>query len=249
VSDIPNKWDAFIDFFLPMQQKLRDQGMRRTYSWALEVSTNGVDPIRTFSVYNVAYGGEGMVTPDGVLHADDPKIKEAVIRTMSRMSELYHGGYVPKSAINWNDADNNNAFHSKQVVAVFNGSLSIELALIDKKEEYDDVLTHAIPNGNDGNPLPSEIGIFGAVIPNGFQSDEHTHSNPDRQCHSHTNTNSRADPNPNANSNPNSDSEEIGRRRSSHTFYERTPSRWFGAGECHRSPDLCPAEQLLVQCG
>ena len=172
VSDIPNKFDEFIDFFMPMQQKLRDKGMRRAYSWALEISTNGVDSVRTFSVYNVAYGGEGMVTPDGVLHADDPKIKEAVARTMSRMSELYHGGYVPKSAINWNDADNNNAFHSKQVVAVFNGSLSIELALIDKKEEYDDVLTHAIPNGNDGKPLPSEIGIFGAVIPKGAKNVE-----------------------------------------------------------------------------
>jgi multiple sugar transport system substrate-binding protein len=170
VSDIPNKFDEFINFFMPMQQKLRDKGMRRAYSWSLEVSTNGVDPVRTFSVYNVAYGGEDMVTPDGVLHADDPKVKEAVTRTMSRMSELYHGGYVPKSAINWNDADNNNAFHSKQVVAVFNGSLSIELALVDKKEEYDDVLTYAIPNGNDGKPLPSEIGIFGAVIPKGAKN-------------------------------------------------------------------------------
>ena len=172
VSDIPNRFDDFIDFFKPMQQKLRDKGMRRAYSWSLEVSTNGVDPIRTFSVYNVAYGGGDMVTPDGVLHADNPKVKEAVARTMSRMSELYHGGYVPKSAINWNDADNNNAFHSKQVVAVFNGSLSIELALIDKKEEYDDVLTYAIPNGNNGKPLPSEIGIFGAVIPKGAQNVE-----------------------------------------------------------------------------
>jgi multiple sugar transport system substrate-binding protein len=172
VSDIPNKWDEFIDFFKPMQQKLRDKGMRRVYSWALEVSTNGTDPIRTFSVYNLAYGGGDMVTPDGVLHADDPKIKDAVTRTMSRLSELYHGGYVPKSAISWNDADNNNTFHSKQVVAVYNGSLSIELALIDKKEEYDDVLTQALPNGNDGKPLPSEIGIFGAVIPKGAKNVE-----------------------------------------------------------------------------
>src|SRR5689334_20166003 len=67
VSDIPNKFDEFIDFFKPMQQKLRDMGMRRVYSWSLEVSTNGNDPIRTFSVYNEAYGGGGLVTPDGVL--------------------------------------------------------------------------------------------------------------------------------------------------------------------------------------
>ena len=164
VSDIPNKWDEFIDFFKPMQQELRKKGMRHAYSWGLEVSTQGVDPVRTFSVYNIAHGGGDMVTPDGVLHADNPKVKAAVIRTMSRMYELYNS-YVPKSAINWNDADNNNAFHSKLIVAVYNGSLSIELARIANKEEYDDILTYAVPNDNDGKPLPAEIGIFGAVIP------------------------------------------------------------------------------------
>ncbi len=169
VSDIPNKWDAFIDFFKPMQKALRDQGMRHAYSWGLEVSTQGVDPVRTFSVYNVAYGGGNMVTSDGVLHADDPKVKAAVVRTMSRMFELFDGGYVPKSALNWNDADNNNAFHAKQIIGVFNGSLSIELALIDKKEEYEDILTYAIPNDNDGKPLPSEIGILRGGHPEGCQ--------------------------------------------------------------------------------
>jgi multiple sugar transport system substrate-binding protein len=138
----------------------------------LEVSTQGVDSVRTFSVYNVAHGGGGLVTPDGALHADDPKIKEAVTRTMSRMFELFNSGYVPKSAINWNDADNNNAFHAKQLIADFNGSLSMELARIGNKEEYDDILTFALPNDNDGKPLPTEIGIFGAVIPKGAKNVE-----------------------------------------------------------------------------
>jgi len=172
VSDIPNKWDEFIDFFKPMQQALRDKGTRHVYSWGLEVSTQGVDSVRTFSVYNVAYGGGGLVTPDGVLHADDPKVKESVIRTMGRMFELFNSGYVPKSAINWNDADNNNAFHAKQLIADFNGSLSMELARIANKEEYEDILTYEIPNDNDGKPLPTEIGIFGAVIPKGAKNVE-----------------------------------------------------------------------------
>ena len=43
MSDIPNTWDAFIDFFLPMQAKLRSQGMRHVYALGLEVGTNGVD--------------------------------------------------------------------------------------------------------------------------------------------------------------------------------------------------------------
>jgi multiple sugar transport system substrate-binding protein len=149
---------------------LRDKGVRRVYAWGLECSTAGVDPMRTFTVYLLAYGGKDLITPDGKLHADDPKVREAVIKSLSRMAELYKGGYVPASAINWNDADNNNAFHSKQIVADFNGSLSIELAMIDKKAEYDDILTYAVPKNNEGQPLPSQIGIFGAVIPKGAKN-------------------------------------------------------------------------------
>jgi multiple sugar transport system substrate-binding protein len=170
MTDIPSKWDDFIDFFKPMQKKLRDQGMRRTYAWGLEVSTAGNDPVRTFSVYMAAYGGEGLVTSDGKLHVDDPHVREASIRTLNKMAELFKDGYVPQSVVNWNDADNNNAFHAKQLVADFNGSLSIELARIENKEEYDDIITYALPNDNKGNPLPAEIGIFGGVIPKGAQN-------------------------------------------------------------------------------
>jgi multiple sugar transport system substrate-binding protein len=91
---------------------------------------------------------------------------------MGRMYELFNSGYVPKSAINWNDADNNNAFHAKQLIADFNGSLSMELARIANKEEYEDILTFEIPNDNNGKPLPTEIGIFGAVIPKGAKNVE-----------------------------------------------------------------------------
>ena len=107
--------------------------MRHIYSWGLEISTNGVDPMRTFTVYLLAYGGKDLVTPDGKLHADDPKVKEAVVKTLDRMAELYKDRLCAASAINWNDADNNNAFHAKQIVADFDGSLSIELARSTRK--------------------------------------------------------------------------------------------------------------------
>jgi multiple sugar transport system substrate-binding protein len=170
VSDIPDKWDDFIDFFKPMQQKLRDQGMRKVYSWGLEVSTLGVDPVRTFAVFLLAYGGKGLVTPDGKLHADDPQVKEAVTKTLTRMSGLFKDGYVPSGVVNWNDADNNNAFHAKQVIADFNGSMSMELALIDRKAEYADNITYSVAKDNAGKPLPAQIGIFGAVIPKGAKN-------------------------------------------------------------------------------
>lgn len=167
VSDIPNTWDAFIDFFLPMQQKFRAQGLRHVYAMGLECSTQGVDPINTFNAFMVAYGGKNLVTPDGKLNADDPQVKEAVIKTITRFAQLFKDGYVPPSAVNWNDQDNNNAFHAKQIVNDFNGSMSIELAQIDDKQAYNDQITHGIPHGNDGKPLPAQVGGFGAVIPKG----------------------------------------------------------------------------------
>lgn len=170
VSDIPDKWTDFINFFKPMQQKLRDQGMRHTYAWGLEISSQGNDPVRTFAAYLNAHGGQGLVTRDGKLHADDPAIKEAVVKAMTQMIALLKGGYVPHSAINWADADNNNAFHAKQMVADFNGSLSMELALYHDKAKYNDIMTHAIPKGDDGKLLPSQIGIVDAVIPKGAKN-------------------------------------------------------------------------------
>ena len=42
----------------------------------------------------------------------------------------YKEGYVPPGAINWNDADDNNAFHAKQIVMDLDGTISTEVAVI-----------------------------------------------------------------------------------------------------------------------
>jgi multiple sugar transport system substrate-binding protein len=170
MSDIPNTWDAFIDFFLPMQAKLRSQGMRHVYALGVEVSTYGNDPLATFNAHLIANGGKDLITPDGKLNADDPQVREAVIKTLTRFAKLFKDGYAPPSAVNWNDQDNNNSFHAKEIVLCFNGSLSIELAQIDDKEVYNDQFTHALPLGNDGKPLPAQIGEFGMVIPKGAKN-------------------------------------------------------------------------------
>ncbi len=87
----------------------------------------------------IAYGGQDIVTTDGKLHSDDPKIKEAVVKTLTNLSNAYKEGYVPPGCVNWNDADDNNAFHSKLIVMDFDGTISTEVAIYHKKEEYDDI--------------------------------------------------------------------------------------------------------------
>jgi len=170
VSDIPNTWDAFLDFFMPVQDKLRAQGTRNVYAYGYQLTANGVDPAITFQGFLMAYGGKNLVTPDGKLHTDDPQVKDAAVKAIAKLTTPFKKGYVPPGVVNWNDADDNNAFHAKLIVMDFDGSLSTEVALYKKKEEYNDIVTRGMPLGNDGKEVPSPMPIFGALIPKGAQN-------------------------------------------------------------------------------
>lgn len=79
-TDVPKTWDAFLDFFKPVQDKLRAQGVRSIYAYGYQLTATGVDPNITFQGFMIAYGGGGLVTPDGKLHTDDPAVKEAAVK-------------------------------------------------------------------------------------------------------------------------------------------------------------------------
>lgn len=169
-SDIPNTWDAFLDFFKPVQTKLREQGMRHIYAYGYQLTANGVDPIETFNAFLIAYGGKDLVTPDGKFHADDPQVREAAVKALVKLTTAFKEGFVPPGVVNWNDADDNNAFHSKLMVMDFDGSISTELALFHDKQEFDDILTRGLPLSNEGKELPSQVSLFGPVIPKGAKN-------------------------------------------------------------------------------
>ena len=172
MSDIPNRWDGFIDFFKPVQKKLQALGMRHTYATGFVVSTVGVDPLNTFHQFMIAYGGKDIVTPDGKLHSDDPKVRNAVVEALVKLSSLFKEGYIPKGSVNWNDADDNNAFHSQLAVMDFDGTLSTEVAMLKNAREayYHDVKTLGLPLHNDGSKMPSQLGTNLAIIPKGAAS-------------------------------------------------------------------------------
>ena len=54
LEDIPNTWDAFLDFFMPVQDKLRAQGMRNIYAYGYQLTANGVDPAILFHGFLMA---------------------------------------------------------------------------------------------------------------------------------------------------------------------------------------------------
>ena len=170
IEDIPKTWDAFYDFFKGVQKKLREQSVRNVYGLGFQVTTNGVDPNSTFNYFLIANGGQNIVTKDGKLHLDDPQVKEAAVKALTYPTTAYKEGFVPPSAINWNDADDNNAFHAKTIVMDLDGSISTEVALFNKKEEYDDIVTMGLPMSNDGKPVPSQARTTCGLIPKGAKN-------------------------------------------------------------------------------
>src|SRR5690348_8082114 len=172
MEDLPKTWDAYYDFFKDVQKKLRAQGMRNVYGIGFQLNTTGNDSNLLFDYFLIAYGGQGVVSKDGKLHLDEPQVREAVIKALTYPTTAYKEGFVPPGAINWNDADDNNAFHAKQIVMDLDGSLSTEVAIIKKKQDYDDIVTWGLALGNDGNVVPSPANCLCGLIPKGAKNIE-----------------------------------------------------------------------------
>jgi multiple sugar transport system substrate-binding protein len=170
MGDIPKTWDAYYDFFKDVQKKLSAQGMRHVYGLGFQVTTQGNDPNNTFNYFLIAYGGQDIVGKDGKLNLHDPKVKEAAIKALTYPTTAYKEGFVPPGAINWNDADDNNAFHSKQIVMDLDGTISTEVALLHNAEEYQDIVTMGLPLSNEGKQVPSQASNGTALIPKGAKN-------------------------------------------------------------------------------
>ena len=170
MEDIPKTWDAFYDFFKDVQKKLRARGMRHVYGLGFQLATVGGDSNARFNDFVIAYGGQDIVTKDGKLHLDDPKVRKAAIEALTYPTTAYKEGFVPPGAINWNDFDDNNAFHAKQIVMDIEGSLSTEVAIINNQQDYNDIVVMGLPLGNDGKPVPAQQGSLCGLIPKGAKN-------------------------------------------------------------------------------
>ena len=170
IEDIPKTFDAYYDFFKDVQKRLRAKGERKVYGLGLQVTTNGNDPNNLFNHFLIAYGGGAIVTKDGRLHLDDPLVRQAAIKALTYPATANKEGFVPPGAINWNDADDNTAFHAKQIVMDFDGTISTEVAIIKDRQDYDDVVTMGMPLSNDGKPVPAQVANGIALVPKGAKN-------------------------------------------------------------------------------
>ena len=174
MSEIPDKWDGVWSYLKQAQAPLRAKGMRKLYACGLQITTVGPnDGNNLFVHFMIANGGEDIVTSDGKLHTDDPKVREAAIRSVEFMTNLYKEGVVPPEALSWNDADDNNGYHEKLFMMDFDGTLSTELAMLkDKKAFYEDMKVLAPKSKNDGTPMKTQVNAGGGYIPKGAKNVE-----------------------------------------------------------------------------
>ena len=174
LSDAPKTWNAFWDFFKPMQAKLRAKGHRGFYSLGLQITSTGpADGNNMFYAFVLANGGKDFVTPDGNAHFDNEQVKEAVIKSIEYTTNAFKQGYVPRGVLSWNDADDNNAFHAKEILIDFDGTISTEVAMYhNKKVYYDEMVTQGLPMGNDGKPVPAQLGAGGCFMAKGAKNVE-----------------------------------------------------------------------------
>jgi len=173
IEDLPKTWNAYYDFFKEVQKKLRAQGMRRVYGIGLTMSTTGTDTNNQFNYFLNAYGGRGMVTSDGQLNSKDPQVLEAAIKALEYPTTLYKEGVIPPSSINWNDSDNNNAFHSKVVAMDLDGTISTEVAIMKSHpKDYDDIETMGLALDNNSKPIVSQANNITMLLPKGAKNVE-----------------------------------------------------------------------------
>jgi multiple sugar transport system substrate-binding protein len=169
-ADIPKTQDAYHDFFQIVQDKLRSKG-KRIFGLGYSMATKEADSGNLFHAFLAAYGGAGIVLPDGKLGIDDPLVHKAAMTTLERLTTPYKKGYVPPGAINWGDVDNNNAFYARQVVMTPNATISIAVAQMEKQDQYlKEIITSGIPLGNDGKKVPGLLGVSPCIIPQGAKN-------------------------------------------------------------------------------
>lgn len=169
-KDIPKTQDAYYHFFETVQDKLRAKG-KRIYGLGYSMATKEADSGTLFHNFLNAYGGAGIVSPDGNLRIDDPAVKKAAITALERLTTPYKKGYVPPGAINWGDVDNNNAFYARQIVMTPNATISIAVAQMEKKDQYfKEIITAGIPQSNDGKEVPRLLGVSPCIIPKGAKN-------------------------------------------------------------------------------
>jgi len=168
-AKIPMKWDDYWAFWKKAQDNLRKKDPTKygkVYGVGMTESSSASDTIYNFEMALLSYNGQ-VFSNDGKVVADDPKNREAIIKTLKFFGDLFASGYVPPDTINWSDGDNNANFHSKSIIMTPNPSVSIPAHhYFNAPDNYfNKSATIEWPDGPDGRKPTYMIAVKTVLLP------------------------------------------------------------------------------------
>ena len=162
-EDIPHDWDKFWEFWKTVQIQLQPE-QSDVYAMGIPYSQEASDTYYLFEqileAYNVA-----ILDDRGNIQVDKEDVRQGIIDCLEWYANFYDRGYVPSSASNWLDPDNNREFINRKVVMTPNPTLSIAIALNEDGEaSLDNLGIMEFPNKPDGNPIKHIVSVRQAVV-------------------------------------------------------------------------------------
>ena len=162
-EDIPRDWDQFWEFWKTVQRQLQLE-QPDIYGLGIPYSQEASDTYYLFEqileAYNVA-----ILDDRGNIRVDQENVRQGIIDCLKWYANFYEQGYVPSSALNWLDPDNNREFINRKVVMTPNPTLSIAIALNEDGEaSLKNLGMMEFPNKPDGNPIKHIVSVRQAVV-------------------------------------------------------------------------------------
>lgn len=178
-SDIPTSWKAYWDFWCDkVQPAHRTKTGKRTYAIGQPMGVDSSDSFYSFLTFVDAYNVK-LVTDDGKLTVDDPKVKAALVAALKDYTSIRTRGCTPPSSTSWKDPDNNVSFHNNTILMTHNATISIAAKWLDDannasltpeqrataRKNYDEnIATAGFPKKPDGSPMIYRAAVKTGVI-------------------------------------------------------------------------------------
>lgn len=153
VSDIPQDWDGFWEFWQRVHLQLRFQQQQEIFGVGFATSPISIDTFLFFEYLLEAYNVK-MLDPNGRPLIHRPETRQGIVKVLEWWTDFYQEDYISPSALVWESPDNNSSFHNRIVAMTPNSTLSIPAARAKEPEIYHNQLaTIPYPQKPNGEPM------------------------------------------------------------------------------------------------
>ena len=178
-SDIPWTWKEHWEFWCDrVQPAYRQATGKQVFALGFPMGTDSADSFLSFYSWLDAYNVK-LVDDDGRATVDSAKVRAGMIAALTDYVAPHRKGCSPPEALAWKDIDNNQNFHSQNIMLTPNYTISIAAKWLDEandnqlaeerrdiaRRNYDDLIaTGGLPKKPDGSPMTYRAAVKVGVI-------------------------------------------------------------------------------------